>query len=62
MRSLLGVMCGLCCKLKLFMYATISKIALYELIPPTFFLKEKSGISESIDLKPIKIRGIYLPL
>ena len=56
MRSLLGVMCGLCCKLKLFMYATISKIALYELIPPTFVLKEKSGISESVDLKLIKIR------
>ena len=38
MRRREGVMCGLFCSLKLFMYATINKMALYELIPPKFKL------------------------
>ena len=38
MRRREGVMCGLFCNLKLFMYATINKMALYELIPPKFKL------------------------
>lgn len=38
MRRREGVMCGLFCSLKLFMYATISNMALYELIPPKFKL------------------------
>ena len=38
MSSREGVILRLCCSLKFFMYATISKIALYELIPPKFKL------------------------
>ena len=36
MSNLDGVILRLCCSLKFFMYATMSSIALYELIPPKF--------------------------